>query len=98
MAEILHVVLLQPKTTASETELHAALAQVRALQGVVPGILSLSAGPNLSKFHQGFTYGIIMRFVDKAHLDAHHPHPAHVAAVEALDRICTRIIDLDLPG
>ena len=98
MAEIIHAVLLQPKADTSKAELDAALAQIRALQGVVPGILSLSAGPNLSNFHQGFTYGIIMRFVDQAHLDAHHPHPAHVAAVEALDRVCTRIIDLDLPG
>jgi hypothetical protein len=37
-----------------------------------------------------------MHFVDVAHLEAHHPHPAHVAVVEELDRLCERIVDFDL--
>lgn len=98
METVTHVVLLHPKAEASEAEMQKALDHVRALQDSVPGITSLNAGPNRSRYHQGFTYGIIMRFVDEAHLNAHHTHPAHIAVVEALDRLCERIVDLDLPG
>lgn len=52
---------------------------------------------NLSRYHQGFRYGIIMRFIDAAHLEAHHPHPAHVVVVEELERLCEQVIDFDLP-
>lgn len=93
---ITHVVLLQPKVGVSDDEITALLQRVEALRESVPGIVSISTGKNKSTYHQGYTYGIIMRFVDEAHLEAHHPHPAHVAVVEELDRLCERSIDFDL--
>src|SRR5947209_1099221 len=92
-----HIVLLQPKVSTSIEELTAFLEHVQALQEHIPGILSLSVGENRSEFNQGFTYGIIMRFVDEAHLQAHHSHPAHVAIVTELDQLSRRSIDFDLP-
>ena len=94
---IAHVVLLQPKTTTTNEELSAFLERVRALQQVIPGIVAISVGENRSMHHRGFTHGIIMHFVDEAHLQAHHSHPAHLAVVEELDRICQQTIDFDLP-
>ena len=94
---ITHVVLLQPKPDTTVEELAALLERVRALQQVIPGIVTLSVGKNHSMYHHGFTHGIIMRFVDEAHLQAHHPHPAHLAVVEGLDRLCQQTIDFDLP-
>jgi quinol monooxygenase YgiN len=94
---IAHVVLLQPKTTTTNEELSAFLERVRALQQVIPGIVAISVGENRSTHHRGFTHGIIMHFVDEAHLQAHHSHPAHLAVVEELDRICQQTIDFDLP-
>jgi hypothetical protein len=38
-----------------------------------------------------------MHFIDEAYLNAHHPHPAHQAVVEELDRLCQQTIDFDLP-
>ncbi len=93
---ITHVVLLQPKAGTSEQDIAAFLVHARALQEIIPGILAISAGKNQSSYHSGYTYGIIMRFVDEAHLQAHHPHPAHVAVVEELDHLCERSIDFDL--
>lgn len=93
---ISHVVLLQPKGETTPEEVAVALNHVKALQNIIPGIISIAAGENRSSYHQGFTYGIIMRFVDEAHLEAHHPHPAHVAVVEELDRLCHQIMDFDL--
>lgn len=94
---ITHIVLIQPKVSTTNEELSAFLEQVKALQENIPGILSMSVGQNRSDFHGGFTHGIIMRFVDEAHLQAHHTHPAHVAVVTELDHLCQQAIDFDLP-
>jgi hypothetical protein len=94
---ITHVVLIQPKVSTPNAELSAFLEHVQALQEKIPGILSISVGENRSNFHEGFTHGVIMRFVDEAYLHAHHVHPAHVAVVSELDRLCQRSIDFDLP-
>ena len=93
---ITHIVLLQPKVSTTDQELTAFLERIEALRQVIPGILSISVGENRSNFHGGFTHGIIMRFVDEAHLQAHHTHPAHVAVVKELDRLCLQSIDFDL--
>ena len=94
---IAHVVLLQPKVSTNNEELTAFLERVHKLRQVIPGILSISVGENRSIYHGGFTHGIIMRFVDEAHLQAHHTHPAHVAVVTELDHLCQQSIDFDLP-
>lgn len=93
---ITHIVLLQPKAETSEQDIKAFLVHVRALREIIPGILAISTGKNRSPYQSGYTYGIIMHFVDEAHLQAHHPHPAHVAVVEELDRLCESSIDFDL--
>ena len=94
---ITHVVLIQPKVSTTNEQLTAFLQHVLTLQQVIPGILSISVGENRSDYQGGFTHGIIMRFVDEAHLQAHHTHPAHVAVVTELDRLCQQSIDFDLP-
>ena len=94
---ITHIVLLQPKVSTTDQELTAFLERIEALRQVIPGIVAISVGENRSNFHGGFTHGIIMRFVDEAHLQAHHTHAAHVAVVKELDRLCLQSIDFDLP-
>jgi quinol monooxygenase YgiN len=94
---ITHVVLIQPKDSTSNEELTAFLEHVQALQEKIPGILSITVGENRSDFHGGFTHGIIMRFVDETHLQAHHTHPAHVVVVKELDHLCVKSIDFDRP-
>lgn len=93
---ITHVVLIQPKVSTSNEELSALLEHVQALQEIIPGILSISVGENRSIYHEGFTHGVIIRFVDEAHLQAHHSHPAHIAVVTELDHLCQQSIDFDL--
>ena len=94
---ITHIVLLQPKATTTEAQLAAFFDSARDLQKQIPGIISISAGKNRSPYRSIYTHGIIMRFIDEAHLQVHHPHPAHVAVVEELDRLCESSIDFDLP-
>jgi quinol monooxygenase YgiN len=94
---ITHVVLIQPKVSTSNEKLLTLFEHVQALQEIIPGILSISVGENLSLYHRGFTHGVIMRFVDEAHLHTHHTHPAHAAVVTELDNVCQQSIDFDLP-
>ena len=93
---ITHVVLLQPKATTTEEQLAIFFDHVRNLQKQITGIISISAGKNRSPYASTYTHGIIMRFIDEAHLQAHHPHPAHLVVVEELDRLCEGSVDFDL--
>ena len=94
---IAHIVLLQPNPSITLEEINQVLQQVEALQQSIPGILSVSTGHNLSANHQGYTCGFIMHFVDETHLKNYAPHPAHRVVSDELQRICTSIIDFDLP-
>ena len=94
---IAHVVLLQPKDTPTDEELIVLFEHVKALQQVIPGIVIISVGKNRSNYHERFTHGVIMHFVDEAYLQAHHTHAAHLAVLTELARLCQRSIDFDLP-
>jgi heme-degrading monooxygenase HmoA len=93
---ITHVVMLNPKTEVSADKIERVLDQVRGLQKDIPGIIETRVGKNLSANHQGYTYGFVMRFVDKEHLKAYAPHPAHQVVSRELQAICESIIDFDI--
>jgi len=93
---ITHIVLFQPKAGTTLEEITNALDQVQALQQVIPGIIEVEAGENLSVKHQGYTYGFVMKFVDEEHLRAYAHHPAHRVVSDEFRRICSSIIDFDV--
>lgn len=92
---IRHVVLLRPAATASPAAVDAALAGVVALRGVVPGILAVTTGDNVSPegLGRGFSKGFVVDFTDAAARDAYLPHPAHQAAGAALVAVADGGID-----
>lgn len=93
---ITHVVLLQPKVGVTDKAMQTLLQGVQALQQHIPGIVAITVGKNRSLYHSGYTYGVLLQFVDEAALEAHHSHPAHLAVLEELDRLCEHSIDCDL--
>lgn len=96
---ITHIVLLQPKDNVTEEEIHTALDHVQALKQSIPGIISVQAGPNLNfSNNKGYTYGFVMQFVDREHLQAYGPHPAHQVVSEGLMHISKNILDFDMEG
>ena len=92
---ITHIVLLQLKPEVTEGEIITALDHVRALHHIIPGIVNVEAGKNLSSHNQGYTYGFSMHFVDAEHFRPYASHPAHLPVSEELQRICQSIIDFD---
>ncbi len=94
---ILHIVLLQPKPETTHEEMLVVLEQVKGLKDKIPGLLDVQAGENRHTAHQGYTYGFVMRFVDEDRLKAYSPHPAHRAVSPELRRLCTYLLNFDLP-
>jgi hypothetical protein len=67
--------------TAGTTELqkNRVKAEILALQGKIPGLLETHVGTNVSPRGQNYEFGGVMKFADKAALDAYFPHPIHLA-------------------
>ena len=77
-----HVVLFKLKADAPESDKRDMLSRLLALRNTIPGIVHASAGANFSARAQGYTHGFVVRFRDRAALEAYLPHPAHQAVVE----------------
>lgn len=77
-----HVVLFKIKASATDRQKTDMLQRLLALKDRIPGIVHASAGANFSDRARGFTHGFVVRFVDRASLDAYLPHPEHQAVVE----------------
>jgi len=76
-----HIVLFKARADARPEEIAEMLHRLRRLPEEVPGILYLSCGPSFSDRSQGYTHGLVVRFPDRAALDAYQVHPKHQAAV-----------------
>jgi hypothetical protein len=72
-----HIVLFKAKPDAAPQKLEAMLDALLALKGKIPGMLQASAGVNFCARAQGYTHGFVVRFPDRAALEAYQPHPAH---------------------
>lgn len=79
---IRHIVLLKARPDLRPGELEAVFAELAALRKVLPGMLAMSAGPDLSPegIARGYTHGFTMDFADAAARDAYLVHPDHKAA------------------
>ncbi|APO73854.1 stress responsive alpha-beta barrel domain-containing protein [Rhizobium etli 8C-3] len=83
---ILHCVLLRLKAAMTGEEKQALLASVVALKEVIPGILDVRYGPNVSPegLHGGFVDGFVVTFENAEARDAYLVHPEHVAVGERI--------------
>jgi hypothetical protein len=95
MDSVFHVFAFQWKSQATEAQKEKAASDIRAFQGVIPGLLQTHVGPNISPRGKGYTFGGIMQFTDKAALDSYVQHPAHQALLKWLVPLI-EAIELDL--
>ncbi len=92
---VFHVFAFQWKPDATD-ELKAKAEQtIRAFQGRIPGLIETHVGPNISPRGKGYTFGGVMRFKNKASLDAYVLHPMHQALLKWLVPLIDAI-ELDL--
>ena len=77
---ILHCVFLRLKSAMTQDEKRALFESVVALREVIPGIIDVKYGPNVSPegLHGGFIDGFAVTFESPEARDAYLVHPEHV--------------------
>jgi hypothetical protein len=80
----IHCFAFRWKPGVTEDQIAHAAAEIKKLQGQIPGLLETYVGQNISPRRQGYTFGGVMKFADKASLDAYGPHPVHQQLVSWL--------------
>ena len=91
-----HIVLFRWTDTASQPAIDTVLAELRQLKGKIPGIVDLSCGANFSERAKGYTHGLVVRFKDRAALEAYMPNAEHQRVVQTfINPIRADILALD---
>ena len=90
-----HAFAFQWKPDVTDAQKQRAARDIAALQGQISGLLETHVGENISPRGKGYTFGGIMRFADKAALDAYPEHPAHQALLVWLKPLIDAV-ELDL--
>ncbi|MGC9943777.1 MAG: Dabb family protein [Verrucomicrobiota bacterium] len=79
---IQHIALFRWKRDASAEAIDKAMAELVMLKEKIPGIVELSSGVSFSERSRGYTHALVGRFINRAALDAHFPHPEHQRVLE----------------
>lgn len=77
-----HIVLFRWSEAASQEAMGDAMAELRKLKNKIPGIADLTCGANFSSRAKGYTHELVVRFKDRAALEAYGPHPEHRRVVQ----------------
>ena len=91
-----HIVLFRWTDAAGGKAIETVMTELRGLKNKIPGIVDLSCGANFCDRAKGFTHGLVVRFTDRASLEAYGPHPEHQRVVQNLIKpIAADILALD---
>ncbi len=95
-----HVVLFRFQPSCTAADLHNISQRFARLAQLVPGILSLSGGPDCSPegLQHGFTHGWLLQFHDTAARDAYLVHPAHLEFVNFIQPFVAHVLVSDFPA
>jgi Stress responsive A/B Barrel Domain len=80
----IHIFGFRWKPHATAADQARATEAILAFRDVIPGLIEVHAGPNLSPRGQGYTFAGLMKFTTRAACDAYSTHPAHLALLEWL--------------
>jgi hypothetical protein len=80
----IHMFAFRWKPGVTDEQKKRVMAEIRNLQGKIPGLVETWVGVNISPRGQGYELGGVMKFADKASLDAYSPHPVHQKLVSWL--------------
>jgi hypothetical protein len=79
-----HIFGFRWKPGVTEQQKGEVAAAILAFQGPIDGLLEVHVGPNDSPRGQGYEFAGVMRFTDKAAVDAYTVHPQHEALLKWL--------------
>jgi Stress responsive A/B Barrel Domain len=81
---VIHSFVFRWKAGVTAEQKLRAQTEIRALQGQIPGLLETYVGVNFSPRAQGYELGGVMKFTDRAALEAYGPHPVHLKLLDWL--------------
>jgi hypothetical protein len=87
-----HLVFLATREDASSEDIEDLISSIRGLRDTVSSVVDLTVGENFSERSGGYTHGIFVRFESREGLQEYMEHPDHLAVVEKLDALTTRIV------
>ncbi len=90
-----HVAAFAWKESATADEITSAMARVAALQEKVPGVIEIWAGPNSSRYAEGYTHVVMVRGESQEAIDAYRAHPDHQSVAADIDAMEERGIGID---
>jgi len=93
----IHMFAFRLKPGVTEDHKDRMLREIGALQGQIPGLLETHVGKNDSPRGQSFEIGGVMKFPDKAAMEAYNAHPVHQALLKWLLPLI-EAIEVDFPA
>ena len=87
-----HLVFVAVREDAPPEDIEDLVSSIRGLKDTVPSVVDLTVGENFSERSGGYTHGIFVRFESREGLREYMEHPNHLAVVEKLDALTTRIV------
>jgi hypothetical protein len=78
---MIHMFVFRWKSAATAAQKERAMRDIRAFEGVVPGLAEVHVGRNRSPHGAGYETGGVMKFIDDAAMQAYFVHPAHKALI-----------------
>jgi hypothetical protein len=74
---VIHTFAFRWKPDVSDSQKKRVVDEIRALREEIPGVLETWVGTNISPRSQGYELGGVMKFDDRAALEAYNSHPVH---------------------
>ena len=77
MSMYVHLFAFRWNSGVTEEQKQRVVAEIRGLQGKIPGLVETVVGRNISTRGNGYELGGVMKFANKASLDSYGAHPEH---------------------
>ncbi|HTA87759.1 MAG TPA: Dabb family protein [Silvibacterium sp.] len=74
---VIHTFAFRWKPGVTPEKRQQVIAAIRQLQGQIPGLIETWVGENISPRSQGYELGGVMKFENRAALEAYDSYPAH---------------------
>ena len=92
---VIHIAIFKFNPQHTKEQIDQAMKEVQDLKNKIPQIIEIFAGNNVSKYSQGFTHAIVVKFKSKEDLEAYRAHPDHKPIAEKLDQMEADSIGID---
>jgi len=92
---VTHIAIFKFKKEVPKEEIDSAIIELSNLKSKFPRILEISAGENFSKYSEGFTHAVVVKFANRGDLDVYRAHPEHKPISEKLESFEEKSIGID---